>query len=124
MISTEDSLWVAEELTRQWGFPKWRSTLSASQANTEAIRLARAVTGRDRVLFFGGKYLGHFDDALVELRDGHLVPEEHGLPRSAIDRARVVQFHMPSRRDKVEIFITCRNLLNHGTIVRDDKLWI
>ena len=61
--------------------PKWQFTLSATHANTEAIRIARALTGRDKVLFFDGKYHGHFDEALVDLQDGKLVPEEGGLPR-------------------------------------------
>ena len=39
------------------------------------------MTGRDKVLLFDGKYLGHFDQALVELdADGRLVPEERGVP--------------------------------------------
>ncbi len=45
MLPTEDSIVVAEELARRWGLPFWQFTLSASQANTEAMRLARAVTG-------------------------------------------------------------------------------
>ena len=31
------------------------------------IRIARTMTGRDKVLFFDGKYHGHFDEALVEV---------------------------------------------------------
>jgi glutamate-1-semialdehyde 2,1-aminomutase len=93
MIGTEDAVWVAEELGRRWHLPKWQFTLSASQANTEAIRIARTVTRRDRVLLFDGKYLGHFDDALVELRDGNLVPEENGLPSSVTEHICIVQFN-------------------------------
>lgn len=73
--------------------PKWQFTLSASQANAEAIRIARAVTGRDRVPVFAGKYLGHFDEVLVDLRDGRLVPEENGLPNTVTERTCVVQFN-------------------------------
>ena len=39
---------MAEELARRYGLPKWQFTLSATHANTEAIRVARALTGRDR----------------------------------------------------------------------------
>lgn len=81
LLPTEDAVWVAEELARRWGMPKWQFTLSATQANTEVIRLSRVATGRDKVLMFDGKYHGHFDEALVSLdADGKVVPEEEGLP--------------------------------------------
>jgi glutamate-1-semialdehyde 2,1-aminomutase len=80
LLPTEDAIVVSRELARRYGLPSWQYTLSASQANTEAIRVARVVTGRDKVLMFDGKYHGHFDDALVVLApDGSLVPEERGL---------------------------------------------
>ena len=87
--------WVAEELGRRYGLPKWQFTLSATHANTEAIRIARALTGRDKVLFFDGKYHGHFDEALVDLQDGKLVPEEGGLPRDVTTKSKIVQFNDP-----------------------------
>ncbi len=95
LLPNEDALWVAEELARRYQLPKWQFTLSASQANTEAIRVARVLTGRDKVLFFDGKYHGHFDEALVELEDGTLVPEEGGLPRDVTSKSRIVQFNHP-----------------------------
>ena len=74
-------MWVAEELARRWGLPKWQFTLSATQANTEVIRISRVATGRDKVLMFDGKYHGHFDEALVAFgENGVVVPEERGLP--------------------------------------------
>jgi glutamate-1-semialdehyde 2,1-aminomutase len=88
MLPNEDAPKVAEELGRRYGLPKWQFTLSATHANTEAIRISRALTGRDKVLFFDGKYHGHFDEALVDLQDGKLVPEEGGLPRDVISRRR------------------------------------
>ncbi|MFB3739019.1 MAG: aminotransferase class III-fold pyridoxal phosphate-dependent enzyme, partial [Candidatus Velamenicoccus archaeovorus] len=80
LLPVEDAIWVAEELARRWGLPKWQFTLSASQANTEVIRVARVATGRSKALMFEGKYHGHFDQALVDLEDGREVPEELGLP--------------------------------------------
>ena len=41
MLPVEDSLWVAQELGRRFGLPRWQFTLSATTANIEAIRLAR-----------------------------------------------------------------------------------
>ena len=96
MLPNEDGLWVAEELGRRYGLPKWQFTLSATAANTEAIRTARALTGREHVLFFDGKYHGHFDDVLVEPGpDGALVPEEAGLPRTVTERTKIVPFNDP-----------------------------
>ena len=57
------------------------------------IRIARSSTGREKVLFFEGKYHGHFDDVLVEIEDGRLVPEEAGLPHDVTARTLVVPFN-------------------------------
>ena len=93
MLPGEDSLWVAEELARRYGLPMWQFTLSATAANTEAIRVARSMTGRDQVLFFDGHYHGHLDESLVVLEGGHEVAEEEGLPRDVADRTVVVPFN-------------------------------
>jgi glutamate-1-semialdehyde 2,1-aminomutase len=97
LLPNEDAIVVSEELARRYGLPKWQYTLSASQANTEAIRVARVVTGRDKVLLFDGKYHGHFDQALVELDGaGRLVPEERGLPQGVTTQTTIVPFNDPS----------------------------
>jgi glutamate-1-semialdehyde 2,1-aminomutase len=94
LLPVEDAIFVSQELARRYGLPKWQYTLSASQANTELIRVARVATGRDKVLFFDGKYHGHFDQTLVELNpDGHLVPEERGVPASVIEQVRIIPFN-------------------------------
>ncbi|MFI5393031.1 MAG: aspartate aminotransferase family protein, partial [Myxococcota bacterium] len=36
LLPSEDSIWVAQELQRRFGLPKWQFTLSATHANTEA----------------------------------------------------------------------------------------
>ena len=96
LLPNEDSVWVAAELGRRYGMPKWQFTLSATVANSEVIRIARALTGRDKVLMFDGKYHGHLDEALVELVDGRVVPEEAGLPRDVGSRTVLVPFNHPS----------------------------
>jgi len=94
LLPTEDAIVVSEELGRRYGLPKWQYTSSASQANVEAIRVARVATGRDRVLFFDGKYHGHFDQSLVQLApDGGLVAEERGLPRTATQGSAIIPFN-------------------------------
>jgi glutamate-1-semialdehyde 2,1-aminomutase len=69
-----------------------RST-SATQANTEAIRLARAVTGREVIVLFQGHYHGHFEEGLVDLQDGQAVPVQRGLSRGVTGRVRIAQFN-------------------------------
>jgi len=93
LLPTEDAAEVAVELGRRFGLPAWQFTLSATQANTEAIRVARAATGRSEVLMFDGKYHGHADELLGELDDARVVPEGLGVPADATRHVRLVQFN-------------------------------
>lgn len=74
MLPTEEAGAVAAELSARFGLPKWQFTLSATDANRAAIRVARAMTGRSRVLVFDGKYHGSIDEL-------HLVLDERGEPQ-------------------------------------------
>jgi glutamate-1-semialdehyde 2,1-aminomutase len=93
LMPTEDAVWVAEELGRRWGLPKWRFTLSATLANTEAIRVARHLTGRPKLLMFTGKYHGHAEEMLVTQSEGALVPEMLGLRPGVTEHVRLVPFN-------------------------------
>lgn len=93
LLPNDDSIWVAEELGRRYALPLWQFTLSATAANTEAIRIARMLTGREQVLFFDGHYHGHFDESLVERVDGRVQPEEGGLPSDVVERVVLVPFN-------------------------------
>jgi glutamate-1-semialdehyde 2,1-aminomutase len=95
LLPTEASVEVAEELARRYPVPQWQFTLSASQANTEAIRLARAVTGREVIVLFQGHYHGHFEEALVDLEDGQASPVQRGLSKGVTGRVRIAQFNDP-----------------------------
>ncbi len=93
LLPGEDAISVAEHLASRYRMPKWQFTLSGTQANTEVIRIARALTGRDVVLVFDGKYHGEGDSTLVIEEDGRVVPEHPGLPPWVADGARIVQFN-------------------------------
>jgi len=95
LLPTQDSVLVAEELARRYPVPMWQFTLSATQANTEAIRLARAVTGRDVVLLFQGHYHGHFEENLVDISGGRPQPQQRGLAKGVTGRVRIAQFNDP-----------------------------
>ena len=71
------------------GSSRWRRPAPTPRS----IRIARTITGREKVLFFDGKYHGHFDEALVELEDGRLVPEEEGLPHDVTSKTTIVPFN-------------------------------
>ncbi len=109
------------------GMPKWQFTLAATSANTEVIRIARTITGRETVLFFEGKYHGHFDEALVDVVDGELEAEEAGLPADVTARTVLVPFNdldalervLATRR--VAVVITEPALTNNcGLLMPDD----
>ena len=93
MLPTADAFEVADELARRFGLPQWQFTLSATQANTEALRLARAATGRTTVLMFDGKYHGHADELLGELGDDGVAPEGLGVPPDATRHVRIVRYN-------------------------------
>jgi glutamate-1-semialdehyde 2,1-aminomutase len=95
LLPTEASVEVAEELARRYPVPQWQFTLSATQANTEAIRLARAVTGRDVIVLFQGHYHGHFEEGLVDFEDGQVRTLQRGLSKSVTGRVRIAQFNDP-----------------------------
>jgi glutamate-1-semialdehyde aminotransferase len=93
LLPTVEAIEVAEELARRYPVPFWQFTLSASQANVEAIRIARAATGREVALLFDGHYHGHFDEGLINLEDGRLVPVQRGLVKATSGKVRIVQFN-------------------------------
>lgn len=71
MLPTTDAQWVGAELTRRFGLPLWSFTLSATDANRWAIRLARLATGRSKILVFAYSYHGSVDETFA-------VPDEIG----------------------------------------------
>ena len=95
LLPTEATVAVAEELSRRYPVGQWQFTLSATQANTEAIRLARAATGREVIVLFQGHYHGHFEEGLVDLTGGQAGPLQRGLSRGVAGRVRIAQFNDP-----------------------------
>ena len=125
LMPTEDSIAVAEELASRWPLPKWQFTLSATLANTEAIRIARPHTGRTKLLMFGGKYHGHADEMLVTLEDGRVVPEYQGLLPTVGEHTVLVEFNdLPAleralAQGDVACVLTEPALTNVGVILPD-----
>ncbi len=70
MLPTEAALEAGALLTKRFGDFLWQIATTATDANRFALRVARAVTGKPKVLVFNGCYHGSVDDTMVELRGG------------------------------------------------------
>jgi glutamate-1-semialdehyde 2,1-aminomutase len=69
MLPYADVISVGEELQRRFGLPFWQFTLTATDANRFALRMARMLTGRSKVLVFNYCYHGTVDEAYIMLDD-------------------------------------------------------
>jgi len=100
---TEDAVAVAEELQRRWGLPKWRYTNSGTEATMDAIRVARALTGRDTIVKIFGSYHGHHDAVMVSTGGTDvegIAPDDlpsvgygAGLPKAIVELTVAVPFN-------------------------------
>ena len=103
-LPTEDAIIVAEHLAKDFKLPKWRFVNSGSEAVMDAIRVARAFTGRDTIVKMFGSYHGHMDYVMVSIgavdygkigpRDNYAsLPYGGGIPQAAIDMTVPVPFN-------------------------------
>jgi glutamate-1-semialdehyde 2,1-aminomutase len=100
---TEDGVIVAEELSRRFGLPRWRFVNSGSEATMDAIRMARAATGRDTIVKIFGSYHGHHDYVMVSIgvpydqigdRERYAsLPYGAGIPQSVVELTVAVPFN-------------------------------
>ena len=95
MLPTEDAAWVGAELARRFGLPSWQFALTATDANRFAVRLARHVTGRPRILVFDHCYHGTVDETFATLEDGNVRTRRGNLgpPVDPELTTRVVEFN-------------------------------
>jgi glutamate-1-semialdehyde 2,1-aminomutase len=84
---TEREVLLAEEITDAVpSVERVRLVSSGTEAAMSALRLARAVTGRDRVVKFAGCYHGHADALLASAGSGVAtlgIPSSPGVPEGA-----------------------------------------
>jgi glutamate-1-semialdehyde 2,1-aminomutase len=102
MLPTEEALWVGQEMTRRFGVSQWQFTLTATDANRFAIRIARQVTGRPKILVFNYCYHGSVDETLAVLQDGEVTyrPGNIGAPVHPSTTTRVVEFNDPDALER------------------------
>lgn len=101
---------VARELSRRFRLPKVRYSNSGTEATLDAIRLARAYTGKDGLLKIEGSYHGHHDAVMVSVHPDPSeigprahpvsVPQSAGIPRGLLDLTVVVPFNDPDALDE------------------------
>ncbi len=59
---------VAELLGERYNLPMWRFTNSGTEATMDAIRVARGVTGRHKIVKVEGGYHGHHDEVMISMK--------------------------------------------------------
>ena len=94
---------VAGELARRFGQPQWRFTNSGTESTLDAVRLARAFTGRERLLKIEASYHGHHDALMVSVEPPPSlmgpaeapasVPQSEGIPAAIVALTTVVPFN-------------------------------
>ncbi|MGC2191337.1 MAG: aspartate aminotransferase family protein [Candidatus Dormiibacterota bacterium] len=99
----EDFIVVAEELANRFGLPQWRFTNSGTESTLDAIRLARAFTGRERIMKIEATYHGHHDSLMVSVEPSpekmgpanapNAVPQSEGIPQAVVELVTVVPFN-------------------------------
>jgi len=96
MLPTDDAEAAGAELARRFGLPLWQFTITATDANRFALRLARHATGRSLVVIHDGCYHGSVDETFATRDPDGRVIASHGSIGPAVDPAlttRVVDFN-------------------------------
>ncbi len=101
---------VARELSRRFRLPKVRFSNSGTEATLDAIRLARALTGKEALVKIEGSYHGHHDAVMVSVHPDPSeigprahpvsVPQSAGIPKALLELTVVVPFNDPEALDE------------------------
>ncbi len=76
MLPSEETAAVGKLLSDRFGPLIFQIATTASDANRFAIRVARAVTGRPKILVFDGCYHGAVDETLIDLQEGKTISRQ------------------------------------------------
>lgn len=96
MLPAEDAIWVGEDLARRFGLPYWQIAMTATDANRFAIRLARHITRRPKVLVYNYCYHGTVDEAFIALDEAGVPgarPGNIGPPVNPTATTKVIEFN-------------------------------
>lgn len=107
----EDNAVVAELLAERYGLPMWRFTNSGTEATMDAIRVARAATGRDKIVKVEGGYHGHHDEVMISMKPAldkagpadnpTPVPATAGLTSHVLDDTLVIPYNDAAALERV-----------------------
>jgi glutamate-1-semialdehyde 2,1-aminomutase len=102
---------VAELLAGRYGLDMWRFTNSGTEATMDAIRVARGVTGRDKLVKVEGGYHGHHDEVMVSMKppiseagpadSPRSIPSTAGITRAVLGDTIVVPYNNPEALERV-----------------------
>ncbi len=102
---------VAELLAARYGLPMWRFTNSGTEATMDAIRVARGVTGREKIVKVEGGYHGHHDEVLISMKpplseagpadSPRSYPGTAGITRAVLADTIVVPFNNADALERV-----------------------
>jgi len=104
MLPNEDAQWVAAELERRFGLPKWQFAMTATDANRFVLRFARELTGRSKIAVMDWCYHGTVDETLVIRGENGETLSRPGSTGRGFDPAittRVVPFNNVEELEKV-----------------------
>jgi glutamate-1-semialdehyde 2,1-aminomutase len=129
---------VADELAERFRQPQWRFTNSGTESTLDAVRLARAFTGRERLVKAEATYHGHHDSLMVSVEpplelsgpadQPASVPWSEGVPKAVVDLVSVVPFNdlevlaRTLRRHPGEVAAVILEpvMMNCGIVIPDD----
>jgi glutamate-1-semialdehyde 2,1-aminomutase len=122
-VTTESTVALAEELCRRFRLEQVRFTNSGTEATMDAIRVARAATGRDTILKIEGSYHGHHDAVLFSVvpeadvlglrttttgeaaeSEGEVyrtIPTSKGVPANTAEHTLIVPFNNAAALERI-----------------------
>lgn len=137
-VTTPAAVHLAEEICRRFRLDSVRFANSGTEATMDAIRIARAATGRDDVLKIEGSYHGHHDtvmfsvlpnaDAMGGRDHPATTPMSKGIPADVANHTHVVPFNdlaaaqrvLEEKGDRIACLILEPIMMNIGIVLPRD----